>query len=215
MASTKPTGNSDPTTYWWGKFDERTADLTMAEYGAFRLLCNYYYTYSELPVTLDELAVIARAATPADKAALLSTISKRFVHDGSRYRNADVEQMIARRNVMRNKYDMRAAAKQSGLELAAVSGPVRRGPGRPKMLSVILPDTDPTTMPLPPWVPRELWLVWVEFRRVRRAANSAKALSRQLTLLDRMRTAGNEPAVVLRNAMDQGVLDIRYLRVKA
>jgi uncharacterized protein YdaU (DUF1376 family) len=204
----------DPTKEWWRQFDQRTADLKMAEYGAYRLLVNYCYEYAELPTDRGQLYVIARATNQDDRSVVDVVLHKKFKLDPlGRFRNAEVDAMIARRNLYRNRFDMRTAVIQTNKEIAARRKATVTGKrGAPKKVSLILPDVDPATFPLPPWVPREPWLAWCVMRTERKVTNNLRALQAQVVTLDKLRGAGEDPAGVLKYALLHAATDLRRIR---
>lgn len=206
----------DPVGQWWRRFDLATADLTQAEYGAYRLLCNYYYQYAELPATREGIYIVARAANVVERAVCDMVLHKRFKRDGMRWTQPEVDAVIARRNASRTRIDLRAAAAQADIDLDATLPPKvrardapKRGRGRPPKRSIILPDTAASAIALPAWVPAELFRAWVEMRRTQGLSNNAKAMAVALKRLEMLRYHGSDPAEVIEHAIVNALAEFR------
>ena len=202
----------DPTKQWWAQFDARTSDLSMAEYGAFRLLANYLYVYSELPIAREQVYVIARASSAAERVIVDGLLHKRFRLDSAgRWRNLDIEAMVSKRNAFRTRYDMRMAAAES---LAPITAARKANKDRhaSAKTSIILVDTDPRTFPLPTWVPRDAWVEFCEMRRTMEESNNPRALQSQVLSLDVLRQIGGDAGKILRHVIRRKIKSLREVR---
>lgn len=192
---------------WWKKFDAKTADLSQAEYGAYRLMVNYYFEYSELPASRAQIYVIARAVTMNERMNVDNCLVRKFEHQAGRYIHHEVEGIVARRNIKRLVQDHRAISIAGKLEIMAKVEPVRRKGGRPKKLSIVL-EMYKGDFPLPAWVPRELWDAWIGGRRLKTTV-TIRTLGMALAKLDGLRVRGHSPAEVLKQAIARMEADLR------
>jgi uncharacterized protein YdaU (DUF1376 family) len=80
--------------FYPGDYARDTADLSLMEHGAYRLLLDFYYsTCSFLPDTFDPNYRICKASTPEEKKAVRRILQKYFVKSEGNFRHlrADIE----------------------------------------------------------------------------------------------------------------------------
>lgn len=120
--------------HWVGDYQRDTADLSLLEHGAYRLLLDTYYaTEQPFPADIGRLLRVARATTPEEQDAV-RFVAERFFpvgEDGLR-RNARADMEIAK------------AAKYAEKQRAAAS---RRWQGNAKEMPVDMPPHIPPHMP--------------------------------------------------------------------
>lgn len=83
-----------------GDYLRDTARLSMLEHGAYNLLLDYYYADEQpLPLSKDELYLMVRAMTPADRKAVDKIIEKFFERqaDGYHQKRADHEIEVSKK----------------------------------------------------------------------------------------------------------------------
>jgi uncharacterized protein YdaU (DUF1376 family) len=93
--------------HYLGDYIRDTAELSVTEHGAYRLLLDHYYsTETPLPLSTTKLNRILRAENRTEKAAILHIINKYFTKTESGYINKKCEETIAkykkRRDINRN-----------------------------------------------------------------------------------------------------------------
>ena len=79
-----------------GDYLRDTARLSMLEHGAYSLLLDYYYSEEQpLPSDLNEIYVMVRAMTPADRKAVEKVLAKYFFLEDDGYHNKRADHEIA------------------------------------------------------------------------------------------------------------------------
>lgn len=200
-------------TDWW-RLDAKTDDLTQAQYGAYRLLIAYYTEYGGLPATSEQRFTVARAQSLDEKRVCEQVLDIKFRRLATGQYAQDVaDGLRAGAMVRKARVDLRAATISGKRQLFAAA-PVREPgtPGRPPKVSMILPELPielALALPVPAWMPRELWVSWIENRRILGAPNTHKALLLAIQSLEKLRTAGNQPDEVLRQSIVGGWRDLR------
>lgn len=212
---TKPASSIYPSDWW--RLDEKTSDLTQGQYGAYRLLIAYYCEYGGLPATQEQRFAVARAHSMDEKLACEHVLNTKFRRTSTGQYTQDVADALRSSAVVRKaKVDLRAATIDSKRQLFAELPPRPPGrKGRPPKVSMILPDMPhelAIALPVPAWMPVELWHAWIENRRILKAPNTKKALLLAINTLEKLRIDGNPPELVLQQAVVGGWRDLRAVR---
>jgi uncharacterized protein YdaU (DUF1376 family) len=89
-----------------GDYLRDTVRLSMLEHGAYNLMLDYYYADEQpLPLERDELYVMVRAMSSADRKAVDKVLSLYFseAEDGYRHKRADREIQVAQRTIAKQR----------------------------------------------------------------------------------------------------------------
>jgi uncharacterized protein YdaU (DUF1376 family) len=107
--------------FYPGDYAKDTADLSLVEHGAYRLLLDFYYsTCNFLPDTFEPNYRICKAYTVDEKKAVRKILSKYFVKGGGNFRHlrADIE--------INRQIEKSAKASQKAAAAAKASWDARR-----------------------------------------------------------------------------------------
>jgi uncharacterized protein YdaU (DUF1376 family) len=97
-----------------GDYARATADLSLVEHGAYRLLLDSYYATGQLSTDPAKLARICRATTPEERLAVETVARRFFTPDGDTLRNRKADHEIEGR-----KHFLEEQARKSKLGVAA------------------------------------------------------------------------------------------------
>lgn len=214
--------------FYAGDYQRDTADLSLAEHGAFLMLLSTYYS-TERPIPADNptLFRLVRAMDENEKASVISVADRFFPvdpSDGMRH-NARADREIAKARIR--------------IDLARSNG--KRG-GRPKNPEKTQPLTQPLSEPLtqpltqnepsgkahhtphaihqeaedqkqrggkppalalPDWLPASAWADWHKFRNSRKGW-TPKARELSLSTLTKLYAKGHDPTAVIEQSIERG-----------
>lgn len=139
-----------------GDYLRDTARLSMLEHGAYSLLLDYYYSEEQpLPADLNEIYVMVRAMTPADRKAVDKVLAKYFelLDDGYHNNRADHEIEVSQKARNNGKAGGRPAGDKTGTVTGSITG-IETGSGTGQGGGLVHPPTTnhqpPTSSPQPP-----------------------------------------------------------------
>ncbi len=192
-----------------GDFQADTMSLSMMEQGAYdRLLDHYYASEKPIPLNTDRAAIICRAVTMEERAAVQMVLDTYFQKREDGWHNARADKEIGLSMVRSKagkqgadgkwhgkpdgKGDADAMAKrwQNGCPPTTNHQP----PEKPKTKAT--PEAS-----LPSWVPEEPWISFVEMRVKIRAPLTDKAKTLALAELSALRDQGHDPRAVLEQSV--------------
>lgn len=200
-----------------GDIQIKTGGLTMAEFGAYDRLLDHYYATEE-PIPPNEVYSIARAMSKADRDAVDKVLSRYFALDASgRYAQHRADEMIAeaqpkieaaRTNGRRGG---RPTQNPNGTkpEPTGLGNGTQPEPNAKASQSQSNSKTKSTTkpvaaLPLPDWLPAEIWEAWRAERRDRKKAMTVRAENEGIRTLADLRDKGHDPTAVIRQSIANG-----------
>lgn len=107
--------------HWLGDYQRDTADLSLMEHGAYRLLLDAYYATEEpFPADLGRLYRTARAVTPEEQEAVRTVVQRFFpIAEDGRRRNARADREIEETRSYTDKQRKAAERRWSGKNASA------------------------------------------------------------------------------------------------
>lgn len=106
--------------HYTGDYNKKTAHLTLAEHGAYRLLMDHYYaTQSPLPMENDVLFRICRVVKLQEKRIILSIISQFFYEKDGKYFHKKIEEILVKRLEYSKSQSAKAYARHNAEKMPA------------------------------------------------------------------------------------------------
>ena len=193
-----------------GDYLRDTADLTLAEHGAYTILLDFYYSMGHpIPGPMPALHRISRADTELERAAVENVVNRFFPLNGEGLRHnkrADLELGIAAKAIEK-------------MSLAGQRGAAKRWNGAPNRVTMHPPTTilqpprlkpksnnkpQKTPFVLPDWIPEKQWEAWIEARTRKRNPPTDFAKKLAVNRLQDLQEQGHSPALVLAESAFNG-----------
>ena len=203
--------------HYLGDYLRDTADLSLVEHGAYRLMLDYYYS-SEKPLPVDAQAVcrILRASSRTERDAVATILARFWVKTESGYINRrafmEIEKSLQQRaiNAEIGKRGGRPKRTEQRTDSVSESEP-NRNPNQ-------TPDTRhqtkekiktnaraaPALIVLPDWIPADAWAAYAEHRKASKKPLTQAGADLAIRKLGEFRTQGFSPQLVLETAVMNG-----------
>lgn len=209
-----------------GNYLKKTARLSMLDHGAYNLMLDYYYADEKpLPLDMDELYVMVRAMTPADRKSVDKVLERYFTRqsDGFHNERADHEIDVSKKaRANGSKGGRPVTEEETGLltgneteqETETDTGTDTGdggGSGHPPnhLTTSLQPSTQQprskakvAAVPLPPWLNADTWTAYVQSRPAR--ARKPDALKAVLAKLESYRSDGHDANEIVATSLANG-----------
>lgn len=101
--------------FYPGDYARDTADLSLMDHGAYRLLLDFYYSNCDnsggfLPLSFESNCRICKAYSPEEKKTVKKIINKYFVRNGNKYFHSRADLEIQKQVEKHTKASQKAAA---------------------------------------------------------------------------------------------------------
>ena len=201
-----------------GDYMRDTADLSLAEHGAYTVLLDHYYA-TEKPLPADFAAVcrICRAMTPEEQAAVRVVADRFFpvTDDGLRHNaRADEEIGLASKVIDAAKANGKLGGRPkkpgnnpAGSDLITGIEPANNHPPTTNHHPPATSHQPPPSMhgiAIPEWVDLPAWSGWMEMRAKKKTPCTPDAVRLALRNLIKFRDAGQDPTAVLEQSTLNG-----------
>jgi len=180
--------------HYLADYDRDTADLTMLEHGAYRLLIDHYYrTGRPIPANAEISHRVCRAFAPAEKAAIDSVLHRFFVETDSGWEHQRIIQELERAaNISKQRAE---AAKAKHVKKSA------KAPAKNMQL-----QHNHNSISLPEWLPEEVWQNFRTHRRKMGKSLTPYAEHLALQRLIELKNQGHDPLDVVEHTIYSGWL---------
>jgi uncharacterized protein YdaU (DUF1376 family) len=184
-----------------GDYARDTAHLSMLEDCAYRRMLDLCYA-SEKPLPLDrpKLYRLLRVKTNQEKQAVDIVLGEFFIEGEDGWHQRRVEEELNKVKSKSSKARASAEMRWHCERIANASKPHTEG-NAPNNQEPIAnnqkPKKEEVALRLPEWLPLENWKAFLEVRKKNKAPNTPRALQLALTELERIKSLGHDPALVL------------------
>jgi uncharacterized protein YdaU (DUF1376 family) len=194
--------------FYVGDYQQKTAHLSLAEHGAYRLLLDHFYaTGAPLPSEKDVLFRICRAHNLAEKRVILSIISQFFYEKNGKYFHKKVEEILVKRQKYSDTQSANASARYDAKKMPARASTIlisRKEKEEKENKPIPLMDV----FSLPDWIPHEQWSAYMEVRKIKKAANTDRAINSVIKKLNEFRKEGFSLVEILENSIRSSWIDV-------
>lgn len=189
--------------FYMGDYNRDTADLDNESHGIYRRLIDHYYaTEKPLPLDHESLYRIVSAIRSEEQVKVDAIIVRFFCKKRAGYCKERIQEEIKNYH-KRLKINRKNASKSHSESVSESHSEWGGEHQKPETSNQNKEKNNKKEFELPPWIPEDLWLEWMEIRKKKKAINTPRAMTALVNHLDTIRQAGYSPEFAISKAIER------------